>query len=215
MKSEYTEKVSIKHIPTKRTFDFLFATSAIVIGLPIFALITLAITISSKGKAIYSQERIGRGGKPFRCYKFRTMYRDADTRLQELLKSNSELHHEWHATRKLRNDPRITPIGKFLRKTSLDELPQFWNVLKGDLSVVGPRAVVHEEIIQFYKTTAIKVLSMRPGLTCFWQVSGRNDISYSKRVELDLHYIDNHSFLVDLVLIAKTVAHMVFPKGAY
>lgn len=215
MKDKFAEKVSIKHIPTKRTFDFLFASSAILVGLPLFALITLAIGLSSKGRVIYSQERIGRGGKPFRCYKFRTMYSDADVRLQDLLKSNSELHHEWYSTRKLRNDPRITPFGKFLRKTSLDELPQFWNVLKGDLSVVGPRAVVQDEIVQFYKNKAVKLLSMRPGLTCFWQVSGRNDISYSRRVELDLHYIDNHSLLVDLTLIAKTVAQMIFPKGAY
>lgn len=205
----------VKHIPIKRIFDIAFSLSALLFCLPIFLLISLAIRISSKGRAIYSHERMGRGGKSFRCYKFRSMYANADQRLHQLLEQNPELKKEWDATRKLKKDPRITPVGKFLRKTSLDELPQFWNVLKGDLSIVGPRPVVQEELLHFFGEKAYKILSMRPGLTCIWQVSGRNDTSYSKRVQLDEHYVDNHSLLLDLKLILKTIPSMIFSRGAY
>lgn len=205
----------IKHIPIKRAFDILFSIAVLVLGLPVFFLIALAIRLTSRGKIIYFHERIGRGGIPFRCYKFRTMHRNADARLKSLLDNNPALKLEWEQTRKLKYDPRITLIGKFLRKTSLDELPQFINVIKGDLSVVGPRPVVKAEIQKFYGLKSSKILSVRPGITCIWQVSGRSDTSYAQRIRLDEEYVDAQSFLLDLKLILKTIPAMLSSKGAY
>ncbi|HEY4831452.1 MAG TPA: sugar transferase [Waddliaceae bacterium] len=205
----------IKHIPLKRTFDIVFSLLVLLLTSPLFLLIATTIRLTSKGKAIYSQERIGRGGKRFRCYKFRTMYANADFRLKELLDSDLIIMKEWQETFKLKKDPRITPFGRFLRKTSLDELPQFWNTLKGDLSVVGPRPVVHDEIAKHYGIKAAKILSIRPGITGIWQVSGRNDVCYKTRIGLDEKYVDDHSFLLDLKLVFKTIPAMILSKGAY
>lgn len=206
----------IKHIPLKRAFDILFSSIFLLIGSPAFLVISLLILASSPGKVIYSHERVGRGGKPFRCYKFRSMYADADKRLNEILSKNPLLKAEWEKKYKLTNDPRVTPIGSFLRKTSLDELPQFWNVLKGDLSIVGPRPVVKEEVEKYLGLKALKILSIRPGLTGIWQVSGRSDIPcYQTRIKLDEYYVDHQSFLLDIKLIAKTVPAMFSSKGAY
>jgi undecaprenyl-phosphate galactose phosphotransferase len=204
-----------QHIPYKRIFDILFSLCALTLGLPVYLLIALCVWLSSPGPIFYAHERIGRGGKTIRCYKFRTMHQNADEILQNLLKNNPEYSREWNQFFKLKNDPRITSIGNFLRRTSLDELPQFYNVLKGDLSVVGPRPVVAEEVNKYYKERAAKILSVRPGLTGIWQTSGRNSISMEKRVDLEESYIDNHSFLKDLVLICKTLPVMLFSKGAY
>jgi exopolysaccharide production protein ExoY len=205
----------IKYEKTKRTFDIIFSILAMLACMPLFLLISLIVSLSSPGKILYSHKRVGRGGKIFPCYKFRTMFSDADERLEDLLSSDPKLHEEWLASRKLKDDPRITPIGKFLRKASLDELPQFWNVIRGDLSVVGPRPLVPAEVSEYLGNKAEKILSVRPGLTCIWQVSGRNDTSYSTRIQLDETYIDNKSFLLDLKLIARTIPCMIFPKGAY
>lgn len=209
-------KEEIRHIPVKRGFDILFSLIILIIGAPFFLLIALGIYLASPGKPIYAQERIGRGGKIFRCYKFRTMFPDADKKLQEILNNDSILRQEWNRTFKLKNDPRITSIGGYLRKTSLDELPQFWNVLKGDLSVVGPRPVVKEELEKYFGLKAYKILSVRPGLTGLWQISGRSDIScYQKRVQLDEFYVDNHSLALDIKIICKTIPAMINKKGAY
>lgn len=209
-------KYEIRHLPIKRAFDLVFSSLCLILGLPLFFLIGLFIFLTSPGPIIYSHERIGRGGKPFRCYKFRTMYVDADQRLNDILALHPELSQEWERSFKLRQDPRVTSIGLYLRKTSLDELPQFWNVLKGELSVVGPRPVVQQEIKKYYGVKAYKILSIRPGLTGPWQVSGRSDIdSYEKRINLDELYVDQHSFVLDMKLIAKTVPAMLFSKGAY
>ncbi len=205
----------IRHKPLKRTFDILFSASVLFFGLPVYCLIAIAIRCSSRGNSVYSHERIGRGGKTFRCFKFRTMYPDADLKLKELLEKNPDFRKEWEETRKLKNDPRVTPLGSFLRKTSLDELPQFWNVMRGDLSIVGPRPVVKAEISQYYGPKASKILSVRPGITGLWQVSGRNDTTYGTRIRLDEEYIDNHSFILDLKLVLKTIPSMIFSKGAY
>lgn len=205
----------VKHTPLKRAFDILFSLAVLIFFSPLFLLIAIAIWAFTRGSVIYSHERIGRGGRPFQCYKFRTMYPDADARLQDLLDANPDMHEEWKQRRKLKNDPRIMPIGHFLRKTSLDELPQFWNVLKGELSIVGPRPVVHEEVQHYLGEKAEKILSIRPGLTCIWQVSGRNDTSYQARVSLDEQYVDNRSWLLDIGLIIKTIPSMFFSKGAY
>lgn len=205
----------IKHRPLKRLFDILFSLGALVCLSPLLFLIATMIRLTSKGYSVYSHERIGRGGKPFKCYKFRTMYSDADAKLQELLANDPKMKLEWEKTFKLKNDPRVTSIGAFLRKTSLDELPQFWNVLKGDLSVVGPRPVVRSEIKKCYGQKAAKILSIRPGLTGLWQVSGRNDTTYSTRIRFDEHYIENQSLWLDIKLIAKTIPAMIFSRGAY
>lgn len=205
----------IKHIPTKRIFDILFSATVLILGLPLYVFLLIAIRLSSKGKALYSHERIGRGGKPFRCYKFRTMYPDADERLKDILNTNPKMNKEWIESRKLKKDPRVTPMGSFLRKSSLDELPQFWNVLKGDLSVVGPRPVVHEEVSQHFGMKAGKILSIRPGITGIWQVSGRSDTCYQNRLKLDEKYVDNRSISLDLKLIAKTLPCVITSKGAY
>ncbi|MBA3723057.1 MAG: sugar transferase [Parachlamydiaceae bacterium] len=208
-------KYQIKHIPIKRIFDILFSICALIIGFPIYLIIASIIFCYSPGGVFYSHQRIGRGGKPFACYKFRSMYPDADARLKHILATDPILKVEWELNFKLKNDPRIMPIGTFLRKTSLDELPQFWNVLKGDLSVVGPRPVIQEEVDKYLSYKAPKILSIRPGLTGPWQVSGRSGLSYQKRIELDEFYIDNQSLLLDIKLIAKTIPVMLFSKGAY
>ena len=143
------------------------------------------------------------------------MYPDADLRLKELLAKDPALKAEWDLNHKLKNDPRITPIGRFIRKTSLDELPQFLNVLKGDLSVVGPRPVVQTEVVKHLKEKAPKILSIRPGLTGIWQVSGRSNTTYLERLSLDEQYVDTHNFWLDLKLIAKTIPAMLASRGAY
>ena len=205
----------IRHLPLKRTFDLLFSLFALLITFPLFMTIALLIRFQSPGPIIYAHKRIGRGGKTFKCFKFRSMYVDADVRLEALLKEDQALKEEWEKSRKLKNDPRITSIGRFLRKTSLDELPQFLNVLKGDLSVVGPRPVVKEEIQQYFKEKAPKILSVRPGITGLWQVSGRSNTSYAERIALDEHYIENHTIAYDLYLVLKTIPALVTRKGAY
>lgn len=205
----------VKHIPTKRLFDIIFSLGALISLSPLFLFIALAIAVTSPGKVTYGHLRVGRGGKPFKCYKFRTMYIDAEKRLHEILNANPEMKVEWEKSFKLKNDPRITPLGRFLRKTSLDELPQFWNVLRGHLSVVGPRPVVAEELNQFFGDKAKTVLKIRPGVTGPWQVSGRNDTTYETRVQMDTHYVATHSLWVDLRLIGKTIYCMLTRKGAY
>lgn len=205
----------IKHIPLKRIFDILFSSLVMCLFSPFFLLIAFFIKISSPGKVFFSHLRVGRGGRKFRCYKFRTMYPNAEERLKEILDGNPEKLREWTQTQKLKNDPRVTPIGKILRKTSFDEFPQFWNVFKGDLSVVGPRPVVESEIIDHFGLKAEKILSIRPGITGIWQVSGRSDTCYQTRILLDEKYVDQRSMLFDLILIIKTIPSVVLFKGAY
>jgi undecaprenyl-phosphate galactose phosphotransferase len=143
------------------------------------------------------------------------MYPDADKKLQEILQQNPKLQEEWNTYFKLKDDPRVTSIGKFLRKTSLDEFPQFWNVFRGDLSVVGPRPVTEEEIKKYFGEKASKILSVRPGLTGIWQTSGRSLITFEERVQLEESYIDKQSLGLDLVIICKTIPAMFFTKGAF
>ena len=205
----------IKHLPLKRIFDILFSTFALFITFPLFMTLAIIIRLSSPGPIIYAHKRVGRGGEPFYCFKFRSMYEDADLRLKEILKQNPSLAMEWEKNHKLKNDPRITPIGRFLRNTSFDELPQFLNILKGDLSVVGPRPVVEAELKKHFKEKASKILSIRPGLTGLWQVSGRSDISYEQRIALDEKYVENQSLMLDVTLVLKTIPAMMMRKGAY
>jgi undecaprenyl-phosphate galactose phosphotransferase len=200
---------------SKRLFDLCFAAAALTIGAPLFLAIALLIKSTSRGPILYRQQRVGQRGRLFYCYKFRSMFRDADRRLHALLATDRQLRAEWRATFKLKSDPRITPIGKWLRRTSLDELPQFWNVLQGDLSVVGPRPVVPEEMRHYFGARTTKLLSVKPGLTGLWQVSGRNNTTYEERLALDERYVDTHNFWLDLKLIARTPFVMLCSRGAY
>lgn len=207
--------IKVRHLPRKRIFDLFFSLGALILASPLMLLLAILVKITSPGPLIYSHKRLGRGGRPFLCYKFRTMYKDADQRLEKLLRNSPEAKAEWERVFKLKNDPRVTPLGKFLRRCSLDELPQFFNVLIGDLSVVGPRPIVEEEASKFYGKKALEILSIRPGLTGIWQVSGRNDTSYSARVSMDLTYLKTRSLRLDLKLIAQTIPAIISSKGAY
>lgn len=210
-----TGQAKVRHLPLKRTFDILFSLSAMVLGAPLFGFLALAIRLSSPGPIIYGHKRMGRGGRPFRCYKFRSMYPDAAQRLRHILETDSAAREEWKASRKLKSDPRVTPIGRLLRKYSLDELPQFWNVLWGELSVVGPRPLTRDEIVNEVGVRAAKTLSVRPGLTCLWQVQGRNDLSYRERIDLDVEYVERRTFWLDLKIVLRTIPAMLHSRGAY
>lgn len=214
----------VDHSPKwgKRAFDLLFSASVLIFGSPLYLLLILLVKCTSKGPAFYKGLRAGIGGKPIYCLKFRTMCVDADQRLNQLLESDPALKREWEIYHKLKKDPRLTPIGAFLRKTSLDELPQFWNALKGDLSVVGPRPIAVEseqtvwaEMEGRYGRRAKKILSVRPGITCIWQTQGRNTLTFEQRAHLEEVYVDTQTFFLDLILILKTIRVVLFPKGAY
>jgi Undecaprenyl-phosphate galactose phosphotransferase WbaP len=199
----------------KRIFDVIFSIFAIIITLPITIPIAIIIKLTDGGNIIYGHERIGKNGKKFKVLKFRSMYMDADKKLKEILENDPSAREEWEKSFKLKNDPRITPIGKFLRKTSLDELPQFINVLKGEMSVVGPRPVTEEELKRFYKEKAIIYEKVKPGVTGYWQVEGRSDTNYEERIAMDEWYVKNQSFWLDLKIILKTIKVMITGKGAY
>lgn len=191
---------------TKRVFDIVFVLAAIIPASVLMLCIAIALKLSSRGPIIFFHQRVGAGGKTFSCMKFRTMTIDAEARLDEVLARDPGAAAEFWETRKLRKDPRIIPrIGTYLRKTSLDELPQFFNVLLGHMSVVGPRPVTHEEFEQHYGEGHIYVTA-RPGVTGLWQTSGRNDVSFSDRVEMDATYIRTWSLFRDFGLILRTVA---------
>ena len=207
--------IPIKHIPSKRIFDILFSITVILLFSPIYLILCFLVRISSSGPVFFITQRIGMGGKVIRCIKFRTMYTNADEVLKKILLKDKDLAEEYEKFYKLKKDPRITPIGRFLRKMSLDELPQFFNVLKGDLSVVGPRPVSLDEIQSYYGKKAIKILSYRPGITGIWQTSGRNRLPMSERVKLEELYVENQTFAKDLILICKTIPAVLFSKGAY
>ncbi len=200
----------------KRIGDIIFSFVVLTLGSPIFILIGILVKLSSPGSVFYIQKRVGRNYREFGCIKFRTMYKDADDLLPNLLEKYPLMRKEFEKDFKLRQDPRITKLGRFLRRSSLDELPQFFNVLKGEMSVVGPRPIVSNEINK-YSLFMEEVISVRPGLTGLWQVSGRNNLSYKKRVELDFFYARNRNFLLDLEIIILTLGVLLFPmdRGAF
>lgn len=197
----------------KRTFDVIGALVLLVVLAPLFAVVAMLVRRSGR-QIIFAHERVGRNGKSFGCLKFRSMVPNAQQRLDELLASDPVARQEWEREFKLRNDPRITPIGNFLRKTSLDELPQLWNVLKGEMSLVGPRPVIQEEI-ERYGVSAAYYFKAKPGLTGLWQVSGRNDVDYDSRIDLDVWYVQNWSMLKDLIILLRTVKVVLGRGGAY
>ena len=189
----------------------LLATPYILLA---FLVIMILIKLDSKGPVIYRQSRIGRQGRKFHVCKFRTMVQNADQILQTYLNNSPELKEEWLATHKLKQDPRVTRVGAVLRKLSLDELPQLWNIWIGDMSVIGPRPIVDDEVEKYGNCFQLYI-QVRPGLTGLWQVSGRNDTTYERRVELDEYYILNRSLSLDLQIIWKTIFVVVGRKGAY
>jgi exopolysaccharide production protein ExoY len=200
----------------KRGFDLVVVTLSAPIWAPILAVLAGLIRLTSRGPAIYRHVRIGRGGQPIGCLKLRTMVQDADVRLAALLAENPTLAEEFELTHKLKDDPRVTRIGRLLRKTSLDELPQLINVLRGEMSLVGPRPITKEEMHRYGQYMPI-VLSARPGMTGLWQVSGRNDVSYATRVALDVQYAFGQSLGGDLGILVRTVKRVLRPAhgGAY
>ena len=200
----------------KRGGDIVFSLLVLSLGSPLFLLLAVLVKLSSRGSVFYRQRRIGRGYKGFGCLKFRTMRRDADRVLASMLEADPKLRAEFERDHKLKRDPRITPLGKFLRRSSLDELPQFINVLRGEMSVVGPRPIVWDELRR-YGRNMDEVLSVRPGLTGLWQVSGRNNLTYRTRVRLDLTYVRQRSFWLDLGIVLRTIGVVLLPmdRGAY
>jgi len=198
----------------KRCFDIASASLAIVLLSPLLAMIALMIKLSDGGSVFYGHRRVGRRGNVFYCLKFRTMVENGDEVLAAYFAANPQSRAEWLATRKLQDDPRITRVGQVLRKLSLDELPQVFNILLGHMSVVGPRPVVKDEL-EMYGPVADCYLRSRPGLTGLWQVSGRNDVSYGTRVAFDQHYVENWSFLADLKIIVLTVPAILAGRGSY
>lgn len=204
----------------KRVFDVLFSLLILIGGSPIFMLLALLIKLDSPGPVFYRHRRITSAGREFFCLKFRSMIRDADRQLERLLQEDSALQEEWRAHYKLRNDPRVTRFGRFLRRTSLDELPQFINVLRGEMSVVGARPIIGKELEEYYKgngeESAGLYCSMKPGVTGLWQVMLRSDMDdYRQRVELDDWYVLNYSLRTDLRIIWQTIVCMINGKGAY
>lgn len=198
----------------KRIFDVVAAVVGLLLLAPLFVMMALLVKSSDGGPIFYGHTRVGRGGKIFKCLKFRTMRTDAQTVLESYLIDNPAASTEWNATRKLQCDPRITNVGLVMRKLSLDELPQLINIIFGEMSIVGPRPIVFEEL-EYYGTSAAFYLRSRPGLTGVWQISGRSDISYDKRVAFDKGYVENWSFIGDVAIILKTIPAVYAGKGAY
>lgn len=198
----------------KRGFDIVGAIAGIIVLGPLLLMLAMLVKFSCGGRVLYGHSRVGRNGTVFRCLKFRTMVENGDHILTQHFARNPGLHEEWIATRKLQNDPRVTRVGAVLRKLSLDELPQIFNILRGDMSFVGPRPVVEDEL-ELYGSAADCYLKSRPGLTGLWQVSGRNDVSYGTRVAFDRHYVENWSFVFDLKILILTFPAVFSSRGSY
>ncbi len=195
----------------KRIIDIVTSILLLIMLSPLFILIMLLIYINSPGPVFFKQTRVGRWGKLFTMWKFRSMYLDADQRLKEIMAENEM---SGGVIFKMKNDPRVIPIGRFIRKASIDELPQLWNVLKGDMSLVGPRPALPSEVNQ-YSLQDRQRLEVIPGITCIWQVSGRSNIPFPQQVQLDTEYIQSQSLLLDLKLLLKTIPAVLLSRGAY
>lgn len=207
VKTKISKKVYIK---IKRVIDVILASVALILLSPLFAIIAIAIKIDSKGPVFFAHKRIGKNGKIIKLYKFRSMVINAE----ELIKSfTPEQMKEYKENYKLTNDPRITKVGKFLRKTSLDELPQLINIINGDLSIIGPRPVIADEL-EKYGTNKDKFLSVTPGLTGYWAANGRSNTTYEQRMEMELYYIDNLSLKMDIKVFFKTILSVLKKEGA-
>ncbi len=208
LKSKYRE---ILHV----TSNYLLAIILLPILLPIIGIIAFLIKRESPGPVFFAHMRVGKHGKPIPTLKFRSMYQDAQERLEKLLETDSAIREEWEMNFKLKDDPRVTKIGAIMRKTSLDELPQIFNVLKGEMNFVGPRPVIQQEIDQYYKEDDEYYFMVKPGITGLWQVSGRSDTDYDFRVATDKWYVSNWSLWLDIVILFKTVKTVLKREGAY
>lgn len=204
------QRYSLHYRIAKRVFDLVSSAIALVLVSPVMLLICLLIKLDSKGPAMFVHQRYGKEGKPLHMLKFRTMYENAQDMIAEF---TPEQRIEWESNFKLVDDPRITKVGRFLRKTSLDELPQLINILRGDMSVVGPRPIITEEL-EMYGDRKEKFLSAAPGLTGYWQAYARSDCSYEQRMEMELHYVDNANFWWDMKIIIVTFFAVIRGKGA-
>lgn len=199
---------------TKRVMDVALASSMLLAFLPLMVFISLLIATRDGGKVYFGHERIGFGGRRFRCLKFRSMVADSDAVLARHLAENPTARREWEDSHKLRHDPRVTPLGRFLRETSLDELPQLINVIRGEMSLVGPRPIVSSEVPR-YASNINAYYSVRPGVTGLWQVSGRSDLGYARRVSLDSQYVSEWSIWGDVRILMKTVWVVFTRSGSY
>ena len=197
----------------KWVLDQSLAVLAFILALPLFVVIPVLVKLTSKGPVFYRQKRLGRNGKEFRIWKFRSMYSDADARLERMLAESPEVSAEWNRGFKLRDDPRVTPFGRFLRRTSLDELPQLFNVFSMDMALIGPRPIVEAEV-KYYGSSYDTFASVRPGITGLWQVSGRSDTDYGHRVALDTYYVLNWSPWLDLWILVRTAFSVMLMRGA-
>lgn len=211
----------IHHLPElpvggrgKRGLDIILVILSLPLLLPLLLGIALILKLTDPGPLLYGHRRIGFGGRPFHCWKFRSMVVDGDSVLERYLEAHPEEAEVWHSQRKLDNDPRVTRIGAVLRKLSLDELPQLLNVLRGEMSLVGPRPVVQSELDDHYGPAAPAYLSTRPGLSGLWQISGRSDTTYAERIRLDCDYVRNWSLVRDLRIILLTIPAMALSRGA-
>lgn len=217
-RSDRDESVSWVQPPVggayKRGFDICGALAGIVLLAPLLLMLAALVKYADGGSVLYRHRRIGRSGRSFDCLKFRTMVVNGDAALEEYLARNPESREEWRLTRKLKHDPRVTRVGVVLRKLSLDELPQIFNILLGDMSIVGPRPVVKKEL-EMYGPASRYYLQTRPGLTGLWQVSGRNDVSYRQRVAFDTHYVENWSPGFDIEIIIRTFPAVYASRGSY
>jgi len=197
----------------KQVLDTLLSALAFAALSPLFVAIPVVIKLTSRGPVFYRQKRLGKGGREFRVWKFRSMHVDADERLRRLLESEPSAAEEWRRSFKLRDDPRVTPFGRFLRRTSLDELPQLFNVLAGEMALIGPRPIVEAEV-GYYGESYKAFSSVKPGITGLWQVSGRSDTDYSRRVALDVSYVMNWSPWMDVWILVRTVYAVLCMRGA-
>lgn len=197
-----------------RLFDILAAGAVLIIALPFLVLLALVMYLSDPGPLFFVHRRVGTRGSSFGCIKFRSMKVNGDDILRAHLAASPAAREEWAQTQKLKNDPRVTPVGVLVRKLSLDEFPQLWNVLRGEMSIVGPRPIVESEVHRYGKYFE-HYCAVKPGLTGLWQISGRNDTSYDERVRLDVSYVQNKSVLLDTWLCIKTVPAVLFARGSY
>ena len=197
-----------------RALDLTVALSILIFTLPLLIVIAVLVRMQDGGRSLFAHERIGQNGRMFKCLKFRSMVLDADRRLSQLLESDPCARAEWDRDHKLKNDPRITRVGAFLRRSSLDELPQLLNVLRGDMSIVGPRPIVTAEISRYGRRFQ-HYCAVKPGITGLWQVSGRNDVAYRRRVAMDTVYARHKSLVWDIKLLLLTVPAVLFASGSY
>lgn len=198
---------------SKRMLDVALASVAIIFLMPLLVIIALIVRMYDGGPTLYCQERVGLGGRAFGCLKFRSMRVNSESLLRSHLAASPAAAQEWALNQKLHDDPRVTPVGMFLRKSSLDELPQLFNILRGDMSLVGPRPVVPSELERYHLAKA-DYLRTRPGLTGLWQISGRSLTTYERRIELDRHYVSNWHFWGDVAIILRTIPALLFRGGA-